>query len=112
MSKITAAQTAAATQLLDPEVLYKGNTFISFVTTWIVRYVDPKRTHPKPMVEYVYLLLRSQSLQNIEQIWCCRLPLPTEVPIDFKVLPEYVVEDATNYLAFVVRSVSLHLSTL
>ncbi|EIM85743.1 uncharacterized protein STEHIDRAFT_59114 [Stereum hirsutum FP-91666 SS1] len=82
ISKITAAQTAASTQLLDPEVLFKANAFVSFVTTWIIRFVDPKRAHPKPMVQ---------------------LPLPADVPVDWKVLPEYVVEDAINYLVFVVR---------
>ena len=32
-----------------------------------------------------------------------RIPLPKEVPMAFRVLPEYVVEDIVNYLHFVTQ---------
>jgi len=32
-----------------------------------------------------------------------RLPLPKEAPLDFRVLPEYILEDIIDYLFFVVR---------
>jgi len=32
-----------------------------------------------------------------------RLPLPTEVPMSFRVLPEYIVEDIVDYLFFAVQ---------
>ena len=37
----------------------------------------------------------------------CRLPLPKEVPMDFRVLPEYIVEDIVDYLFFAVQCVLL-----
>lgn len=32
-----------------------------------------------------------------------RLPLPKEAPLNFRVLPEYILEDVIDYLFFVVR---------
>lgn len=32
-----------------------------------------------------------------------RLPLPKEVPMSFRVLPEYIVEDIVDYLFFAVQ---------
>ncbi|THH20082.1 hypothetical protein EW146_g1184 [Bondarzewia mesenterica] len=82
IAALNAMSAAASTQLLDPEVLFRGNSFNSFVATWLVRFADPKKTHPKPVVD---------------------LPLPTEVPLDFRVLPEYLLEDSIGYYVFVVR---------
>jgi Ubiquitin elongating factor core len=31
------------------------------------------------------------------------LPLPKEVPLDFRVLPEYILEDIIDYFFFAVR---------
>ncbi|KAI9458816.1 ubiquitin elongating factor core-domain-containing protein [Russula earlei] len=80
--KIQAAQMAGVTQLYDPEFLFRSNTFTSFVTVWLIRYADPRKSHPKPIVE---------------------LPLPKDVPLDFRVLPEYILEDIIDYLFFAVR---------
>jgi ubiquitin conjugation factor E4 B len=33
----------------------------------------------------------------------CRLPLPKDVPMSFRVLPEYIVEDIVDYLFFAVQ---------
>ncbi|KAI0004607.1 ubiquitin elongating factor core-domain-containing protein [Russula compacta] len=82
IDKIQAAQMAGLTQLYDPEFLFRRNTFTSFVTAWLLRYADPKKAHPKPTVE---------------------LPLPKEVPLDFRVLPEYILEDIIDYFFFAVR---------
>jgi ubiquitin conjugation factor E4 B len=92
---------AGLTQLYDPEFLFRSNTFTSFVITWLIRYADPRKSHPKPIVEYVFglplpLYLLSHSI-------CYRLPLPKEVPLDFRVLPEYILEDVIDYLFFAVR---------
>jgi ubiquitin conjugation factor E4 B len=35
--------------------------------------------------------------------FCRRLPLPKDVPLDFRVLPEYILEDIIDYLFFAVR---------
>jgi ubiquitin conjugation factor E4 B len=33
-----------------------------------------------------------------------RLPLPKEVPMAFRVLPEYILEDIVDYLHFIVQT--------
>lgn len=90
---------AGTTQLYDPEFLFRNNTFTSFVATWLIRYGDPRKAHPKPVVEFVSIfrlpLRGSRS--------CDRLPLPKEVPLGFRVLPEYVLEDVIDYFFFAVR---------
>jgi ubiquitin conjugation factor E4 B len=93
---------AGLTQLYDPEFLFRNNTFTSFVTTWLIRYVDPKKAHPTPIVEYV-LDFRSPFFFLSR----CRpsLPLPKEVPLDFRVLPEYILEDIIDYFFFAARYV-------
>ncbi|KAI0259835.1 ubiquitin elongating factor core-domain-containing protein [Gloeopeniophorella convolvens] len=79
IDRIQSAQMAGITQLYDPEFLFRSNTFTSFVTTWLIRYADPKKAHPNSIVE---------------------LPLPKEVPFEFRVLPEYVLEDIIDWYFF------------
>jgi ubiquitin conjugation factor E4 B len=92
---------AGLTQLYDPEFLFRSNTFTSFVITWLIRYADPKKTHPKPIVEYVFGL--PTLLYLLPDFICLRLPLPKEVPLNFRVLPEHILEDVIDYLFFAVR---------
>jgi hypothetical protein len=33
----------------------------------------------------------------------CRLPLPKDVPMTFRVLPEFIIEDVVEFFLFVVR---------
>ena len=92
---------AGLTQLYDPEFLFRSNTFTTFVITWLIRYADPRKAHPKPIVEYVFDF--PLSLYPLPHSICHRLPLPKEVPLDFRVLPEYILEDVIDYLFFAVR---------
>lgn len=39
------------------------------------------------------------------------LPLPKDVPMDFRALPEYIVEDIVDYLLFAVQYVAFCLYT-
>ncbi|TFK61391.1 hypothetical protein BDN72DRAFT_828292 [Pluteus cervinus] len=80
--KIQSHQLAYETQLLDPELVFRSIGFTNFLSTWFIRQADPKKLHPSPTVQ---------------------LPLPKEVPMAFRVLPEYIVEDIVNYLFFVVQ---------
>ncbi|KAI0770227.1 ubiquitin elongating factor core-domain-containing protein [Fomes fomentarius] len=80
--KIYAAQLAYETQLAEPELVFRSISFANLVSTWLIRHVDPRKQHPNPTVE---------------------LPLPKEVPISFRVLPEYLVEDVIEYYLFVIR---------
>ncbi|KAF8645185.1 hypothetical protein AX16_008012 [Volvariella volvacea WC 439] len=81
--KIRAQQIAFEAQLLDPELVFRSLSFTTFLSTWVIRQVDPKKTHPSPPVQ---------------------LPLPTEVPMAFRTLPEYIIEDIVDYLFFVVQT--------
>ncbi|KAH9936359.1 ubiquitin elongating factor core-domain-containing protein [Fomitopsis serialis] len=82
MDKVMASQLAYTVQLSDPELVFRSISFTNFVSTWLIRHVDPRHTHPNPPVE---------------------LPLPREVPESFRVLPEYIIEDIVDYHLFVVR---------
>jgi ubiquitin conjugation factor E4 B len=77
-----AAQFAFRTQLEDPEFVFRALSFANFVATWIVRCVDPAHKHPNPVVA---------------------LPLPKEVPMAFRVLPEYMFEDVVETMLFYAR---------
>ncbi|KAI0699306.1 ubiquitin elongating factor core-domain-containing protein [Cerioporus squamosus] len=80
--KIYAAQLAYDTQLADPELVFRSISFANLVSTWLIRFVDPRKKHPNPTIE---------------------LPLPKEVPTSFRVLPEYLLEDVIEYYLFVIR---------
>ncbi|KAF9077770.1 ubiquitin elongating factor core-domain-containing protein [Rhodocollybia butyracea] len=82
-AKIKMAQLAYESQLSDPELVYKSIGFTIFLSVWLIRQVDPKKTHPNPLAE---------------------LPLPKEVPMSFRVLPEYIIEDVVDYLHFATQN--------
>ncbi|KAI6129728.1 ubiquitin elongating factor core-domain-containing protein [Pisolithus croceorrhizus] len=82
MAKIQAHQLAFRVQLLEPDLVFRYTGFNNFVSTWLIRKVDPRGSHPQTTVE---------------------LPLPQEVPMSFRVLPEYILEDVIEYFLFVVR---------
>ncbi|GAA5912015.1 hypothetical protein JCM5296_007322 [Sporobolomyces johnsonii] len=67
-------------QLLDPEYLAKCASFCNLVMAWLVRLVDPKKQHPHTRI----------SLTN----------LPNETPEAFRMLPEFLIEDITEFLTF------------
>lgn len=46
---------AFQTQLEDPEFVFRSINFSNFVSTWLIRFVDPKHLHPEPLVECVSL---------------------------------------------------------
>ena len=54
-------------------------------------------------MKFVILDFLSEYLYNTGS-----LPLPQEVPIDFRVLPEFVLEDIIDYLLFIVRLGKFH----
>ncbi|KAI0769012.1 ubiquitin conjugation factor E4 [Trametes elegans] len=78
-----AAQYAYEAQLGEPELVFRTISFVNFVSTWVIRFVDPQKQHPNPPVE---------------------LPLPKEVPISFRVLPEYIIEDIIEYHLYSIRT--------
>ncbi|KAJ6508731.1 ubiquitin elongating factor core-domain-containing protein [Mycena sanguinolenta] len=83
MAKIRMQQLAFEAQLLDPELVFRSIGFTNFLSTWLIRQVDPAKKHPNPLAE---------------------LPLPKEVPMAFRVLPEYILEDIVDYLHFIVQT--------
>lgn len=70
-------------QLLDPGFIVKAANFVSFTMTWLVRLVDPKISHPHPQI----------SLENPSHA----------TPVKFGMLPEFLVEDATEFFYFISR---------
>jgi len=38
-------------QLLDPDHVSRSMVFVTFVSTWIVRFADPEKKHPNPLVK-------------------------------------------------------------
>ncbi|KAI0632350.1 ubiquitin conjugation factor E4 [Trametes polyzona] len=79
---LAAAMRAYETQLGEPELVFRTISFVNFVSTWVIRFVDPRKQHPNPLIE---------------------LPLPKEVPTSFRVLPEYVIEDVIEYHLYILR---------
>lgn len=73
---------AASTQLTDPDFIDRLLHVAGFTMTWLVRVADPKKQHPRTTVE---------------------LPLPQEVPIQFRMLPEHIFEDVCDILLFIAR---------
>ncbi|KAI7965561.1 hypothetical protein MJO29_001309 [Puccinia striiformis f. sp. tritici] len=69
-------------QMCDPEFLSKCNSFCSFVMTWCIKMVDPLHQHPRVPI---------------------KLPLPNECPLEFRMLPEYVLEDVIEFYSFISR---------
>lgn len=63
-------------------MVYKSIEFTNFLSVWLIRSVDPRKSHPKQTVD---------------------LPLPDEVPMYFRTLPEYFLEDVVDYLHFAVQ---------
>ena len=45
------AQLAYQAQLFDPEFVFRQIGFTNFLETWLIRLVDPKKTHPNPNAE-------------------------------------------------------------
>ncbi|KAN0087641.1 Ubiquitin elongating factor core domain containing protein [Tylopilus felleus] len=82
MAKIQSHQLAFRVQLLEPDFILRYIGFTDFVSTWLIRRAEPKGLHPTPLVD---------------------LPLPQEVPMSFRVLPEYILEDVVEFFLFVTR---------
>ena len=101
MDKVGAAQLAFQTQLAEPELVFRALSFTNFVSTWLIRIADPNHKHPNPNVEYVHCSATRWAVSELP----CRLPLPKEVPIAFKTLPEYIIEDIVEYHLFISRLV-------
>ncbi|KAH6911405.1 ubiquitin conjugation factor E4, partial [Coprinopsis sp. MPI-PUGE-AT-0042] len=82
-SKIKMQQLAFQAPLLDPEFVIRALNFTNFLSTWLIRQADPRQKHPNPITE---------------------LPLPQEVPMAFRTLPEYIVEDVVDSYYFAVQN--------
>ncbi|KAJ1303373.1 hypothetical protein OPQ81_011567 [Rhizoctonia solani] len=69
-------------QLQDPEITQRNLAFTNFMIVWMLRMVDPTHQYPnKPMT----------------------LPLPEQVPDEFRMLPEYFIEDVVDYYIYVMK---------
>lgn len=96
--KIKSAQLAYEAQLSDPELVFRSIGFTIFLSVWLIRQVDPKKTHPSPPAEYVHASAYHR-IANVQD----SLPLSQDVPMAFRVLPEYIIEDIVTYLHFATQ---------
>lgn len=55
MAKVKSSQMAYEMQLLDPELVFQMINFTNFLSVWLIRQADPKKTHPSPPAESVFL---------------------------------------------------------
>lgn len=51
LTKVKSSQLAFEAGLMDPEMIDRMIGFTNFLSTWLIRQVDPKKTHPNPSVE-------------------------------------------------------------
>ncbi|GHJ85049.1 hypothetical protein NliqN6_1451 [Naganishia liquefaciens] len=79
---LRASVAAYDTQLLSKELIQRNVAFLCFSMTWLIRLVDPTHRYPVTMIS---------------------LPLPAEAPREFKMLPEYLIENVAEYLEFIIR---------
>ncbi|EKM79473.1 hypothetical protein AGABI1DRAFT_74542 [Agaricus bisporus var. burnettii JB137-S8] len=79
LDKLRSHMYAFHTGLLDPEFIFASINFTTFLSTWIINQVDPKKSHPKTIIQ---------------------LPLPDEVPMAWRILPEYIIEDVADFMLF------------
>ncbi|CDH50642.1 ubiquitin conjugation factor e4 [Lichtheimia corymbifera JMRC:FSU:9682] len=70
---------AYESMLMDEEYLSETMRFYNLVMSWMIRTVDPKHQHPWAMIT---------------------LPLPKDVPEDFAMLPEWIIEDVVEFFIF------------
>ena len=82
LSTLHASLHAYDTQLLEPTFVRLNINFTTFLMTWLLRLVDPTHRYPSAPLE---------------------LPLPADAPVQFRMLPEYIIDNVTEYLDFLSR---------
>nr|XP_019046475.1 ubiquitin-conjugation factor E4 B [Kwoniella bestiolae CBS 10118]OCF25405.1 ubiquitin-conjugation factor E4 B [Kwoniella bestiolae CBS 10118] len=82
LATLHASLHAYDTQLLDPAMIRLNVSFLGFLMTWLIRLVDPSHKHPSTRIS---------------------LPLPSESPLEFRMLPEYLFDNITEYFDFLAR---------
>lgn len=48
--KVRSHQLVFEAGLVEPELVYRTIGFVSFLSTWLIRQVDPTKKHPTPIV--------------------------------------------------------------
>ncbi|CAG8659538.1 10237_t:CDS:10, partial [Acaulospora colombiana] len=82
VSKIYADMESMYVALLQEEFASRSVSFANFVSVWLLRLVDPAKRHPRETI---------------------KLPLPDEVPLVFKVQPEYMFDDVVEFWDFMIK---------
>ncbi|KAI8373503.1 ubiquitin elongating factor core-domain-containing protein [Choanephora cucurbitarum] len=80
LEQMTAYRLAYEAMLLDSSFLSETLRFYDLVMAWLIRLVDPNHKHPWEKVS---------------------LPLPSQVPDAFAMLPEWIVEDIVELFIFI-----------
>ena len=81
---------------------------------WLVRLVDPLKGHPQTRIRCVFFTcsLNDRALSEASDADArtslehdASLPLPDETPEVFRMLPEFLIEDITEFLSFTSKCV-------
>lgn len=70
--------------------------------------MDPKKSHPTVTIEYVFFFILRLQIHILiveNNKITTRVPLPEEIPIVFRILPEFFLEDVVDFLLFLMRYV-------
>jgi len=54
MAKLHQSIFAYQVQLADPKYIHRNIGFTNFLSTWLIRLVDPRKTYLIPTIECVY----------------------------------------------------------
>ncbi|KAG8815087.1 hypothetical protein FRC18_001649 [Serendipita sp. 400] len=75
LSKLHAMMESMYVAILQDDFTVRSSAFACFASVWLLRLVDPAKQHPQRIIG---------------------LPLPDEVPLVFKVQPEYMFDDVVE----------------
>jgi ubiquitin conjugation factor E4 B len=50
MAKIQMQQLAFQAGLLEPDLVFRSIGFTTYLSTWLIRQIDPNKSHPSPPV--------------------------------------------------------------
>lgn len=95
LATIHASIHAYDTQLLDPAMVRLNVSFCGFLMNWLLRMVDPDHAHPQKPISWVAHWI--SATDN------CSLPLSSESPVQFRMLPEFFFENVVEYYDFLAR---------
>jgi ubiquitin conjugation factor E4 B len=82
IEEAAALEAAMQAVLWDPVAQKKSLDFLGFVANWLLRVADARRAHPQRRID---------------------LPLPQEVLMEWRTLPQFLFEIITDHILYVMK---------